>query len=110
AISALGRNTPLTTDLRTLSLHDALPIYLDTRHRPDAVQRRYVLVHVEAHGTALNWLSERILTIVEAPSIEINEPAVRRDDGEERSEEHTSEPSHVKISYAVFCLKKKTKE
>src|SRR5690606_41622652 len=25
----------------------------------------------------------------------------------ERSEEHTSELSHVKISYAVFCLKKK---
>src|SRR6266511_798821 len=25
----------------------------------------------------------------------------------ERSEEHTSESSHVKISYAVFCLKKK---
>src|SRR5699024_11340644 len=25
-----------------------------------------------------------------------------------RSEEHTSEPSHVSISYAVFCLKKKT--
>src|SRR5690606_40955595 len=24
-----------------------------------------------------------------------------------RSEEHTSESSHVKISYAVFCLKKK---
>src|SRR5699024_12212254 len=24
-----------------------------------------------------------------------------------RSEEHTSEPSHVSISYAVFCLKKK---
>src|SRR5439155_9889067 len=23
-----------------------------------------------------------------------------------RSEEHTSEPSHVAISYAVFCLKK----
>src|SRR5438034_3807789 len=26
-----------------------------------------------------------------------------------RSEEHTSEPSHTVISYAVFCLKKKTK-
>src|SRR5699024_11986268 len=25
----------------------------------------------------------------------------------DRSEEHTSEPSHVSISYAVFCLKKK---
>src|SRR5690554_2782565 len=27
--------------------------------------------------------------------------------GAERSEEHTSESSHVRISYAVFCLKKK---
>src|SRR5205809_1303563 len=28
---------------------------------------------------------------------------------ENRSEEHTSEPSHGYISYAVFCLKKKNK-
>src|SRR5688572_32452427 len=28
---------------------------------------------------------------------------------EVRSEEHTSEPSHSQISYAVFCLKKKKK-
>src|SRR5690606_41975947 len=27
-----------------------------------------------------------------------------------RSEEHTSDSSHVKISYAVFCLKKKKTE
>src|SRR5438067_5956880 len=27
-----------------------------------------------------------------------------------RSEEHTSESSHVSISYAVFCLKKKKKK
>src|SRR5947209_13728724 len=27
-----------------------------------------------------------------------------------RSEEHTSESSHANISYAVFCLKKKTKK
>ena len=27
-----------------------------------------------------------------------------------RSEEHTSEPSHANISYAVFCLKKKKKK
>src|SRR5207249_7479455 len=27
-----------------------------------------------------------------------------------RSEEHTSNSSHVSISYAVFCLKKKTKK
>src|SRR5205814_4848787 len=29
--------------------------------------------------------------------------------GSFRSEEHTSEPSHLGISYAVFCLKKKKK-
>src|SRR5690606_40243147 len=33
---------------------------------------------------------------------------VRQGEREDRSEEHTSELSHVKISYAVFCLKKKT--
>src|SRR5690554_2479570 len=31
-------------------------------------------------------------------------------DPDKRSEEHTSEPSHVRISYAVFCLKKKKKK
>src|SRR2546426_8529080 len=30
-----------------------------------------------------------------------------RDSRHDRSEEHTSEPSHLVISYAVFCLKKK---
>src|SRR5690349_22811735 len=30
--------------------------------------------------------------------------------GATRSEEHTSELHHVEISYAVFCLKKKTKK
>src|SRR4051812_49753260 len=29
---------------------------------------------------------------------------------ESRSEEHTSDSSHMSISYAVFCLKKKKKE
>ena len=28
---------------------------------------------------------------------------------QERSEEHTSDSSHITISYAVFCLKKKKK-
>src|SRR3546814_4071507 len=38
-------------------------------------------------------------------------PAVRRCDGEIRSEEHTSElQSLMRISYAVFCLKKKNKK
>src|SRR3546814_6237418 len=37
------------------------------------------------------------------------EPALRRPDIGDRSEEHTSElQSLMRISYAVFCLKKKT--
>src|SRR2546426_8158148 len=36
--------------------------------------------------------------------------AVRPLPREGRSEEHTSEPSHLVISYAVFCLKKKKKQ
>src|SRR5205814_7159958 len=31
-------------------------------------------------------------------------------EGETRSEEHTSDSSHLGISYAVFCLKKKKKK
>src|SRR3546814_10655187 len=39
----------------------------------------------------------------------INHDAVPVDDSSERSEEHTSElQSLMRISYAVFCLKKKT--
>ena len=37
--------------------------------------------------------------------------AARNGQYEKRSEEHTSElQSHVRISYAVFCLKKKKKK
>src|SRR5574344_2522377 len=38
-----------------------------------------------------------------------NAPFRRCGDKRSRSEEHTSEPSHQIISYAVFCLKKKKK-
>src|SRR5690625_6929289 len=38
---------------------------------------------------------------------EIEAKALNRKLLEQRSEEHTSELSHVAISYAVFCLKKK---
>src|SRR5690606_42121527 len=35
------------------------------------------------------------------------ESLLERGEAQPRSEEHTSDSSHVKISYAVFCLKKK---
>src|SRR5438067_5089562 len=63
-----------TTEIYTLSLHDALPIW---RRRPSPP-----CSPVRLFRTAFGKV-------------------------ELRSEEHTSESSHVSISYAVFCLKKK---
>src|ERR1043166_10346874 len=67
-------NDTATTEIYTLSLHDALPIWFDIR----------------------------------SPSVRDRGKA--RTAGGHRSEEHTSElQSRFGISYAVFCLKKKTR-
>src|SRR6266566_10147809 len=83
-ISFFFFNDTATTEIYTLSLHDALPILAARdrlrpgqarrgRQRPDAIRRH------PRHAQL-------------------------------RSEEHTSESSHLVISYAVFCLKKKKKQ
>src|SRR5438067_9717278 len=70
-------NDTATTEIYTLSLHDALPIFLV---RQGAVQVRLRVPRVEQHG----------LREVDRKSTRLNS-------------------SHVSISYAVFCLKKKKK-
>ena len=96
-------NDTATTEIYTLSLHDALPISL-------------FKMPISRCGSALLFKmpisrcgSPRFLyfpfLVVAAPSLLIM-PISRCG----RSEEHTSElQSHVRISYAVFCLKKKKK-
>src|SRR5438874_6336062 len=75
-------NDTATTEIYTLSLHDALPIWL---------LRRLLRLLLDASGPGLKILP-------------MHELAVFAD----RSEEHSLNSSHVEISYAVFCLKKKT--
>src|SRR6266568_9173899 len=75
-------NDTATTEIYTLSLHDALPISITTS--VVAAPIRTGLAAIEA---------ERRRLIARSP----------------RSEEHTSELHHSSISYAVFCLKKKKK-
>src|SRR5438067_10736066 len=70
-------NDPATTEIYTLSLHDALPILLDS-------YREMVTLHV-------------VQPAVVAP--------VQRAVVDRKSTRLNS--SHVSISYAVFCLKKK---
>src|SRR5690606_40466245 len=78
----------------TLSLHDALPIFFDVS---------FGLKPVAADGL---WPVFRCLTYFERPRLnpEIMNPGFNRDRKSTRLNS-----SHVKISYAVFCLKKKTK-
>src|SRR5256885_3915508 len=68
-------NDTATTEIYTLSLHDALPISPICPQCVLAKRQRFARQHLNLQ---------------------------RR-----RSEEHTSNSSHLVISYAVFCLKKK---
>src|SRR5207249_8770158 len=103
-------NDPDTTEIYTLSLHDALPI-----SSPAGVN-----THVSAQPTPQRLLDptpfRRERPCLPAPTRRAgvdpysgfdfaNRPAVRRRD--RKSTRLNS--SHVSISYAVFCLKKKNK-
>src|SRR5256885_15860468 len=72
-------NDTATTEIYTLSLHDALPIY-DRAHR-------------QLVGRKGGWIS--MLCRRKQQSIEIDRKSTRLNS------------SHLVISYAVFCLKKK---
>src|SRR5699024_12778783 len=71
-------NAPAPTEIYTLSLHDALPIWPCSLHR-DIASRTQSMRAACNHGFAQDRKSTRLNS------------------------------SHVSISYAVFCLKKKTK-
>src|SRR5690606_41817586 len=97
---------PPPTEISTLSLHDALPIYPDHQHcgRPPArspgppTSMSDVILQVRGLRTAFH---------TEAGAW----PAVDGVDLTVRDRKSTRlNSSHVKISYAVFCLKKKKRK
>ena len=77
-------NDTATTEIYTLSLHDALPIY------PLFFKIFKRLPSFEAISTIKSFFFISLIF-----------------DMFNRSEEHTLNSSHKPISYAVFCLKKK---
>src|SRR2546428_8556272 len=85
-------NDTATTEIYTLSLHDALPISLDL-----VVYRGIEDDHSTQEIRASDW---KIST-----NCALNVP--RPDDQDRKSTRLNS--SHDQISYAVFCLKKNTK-
>src|SRR5436309_8247578 len=85
-------NDTATTEIYTLSLHDALPISVRGRGAPSAWTRR----------------SAPITTRKERPLSTNAGTTPKRPIRDRKSTRLNS--SHVKISYAVFCLKKKKKK
>src|SRR5437588_3340961 len=83
-------NATSTTEIYTLSLHDALPIYCRIEIRSD-------------HFGPRSWLS------ADSPSLDelIRSEAIMP--GRDRKSTRLNS-SHTVISYAVFCLKKKKKK
>src|SRR3989442_8801442 len=93
-------NDTATTEIYTLSLHDALPIYqLDFREFPARhLEMHFIGLQIEKgriHRSVSPWRDGARLIV---PETEIDRKSTRLNS------------SHVRISYAVFCLKKKKSE
>src|SRR3712207_8780162 len=92
-------NDTATTEIYTLSLHDALPIYrveaaarmtrsvLQTAQRTAILRQTNVIVRFDA--------TNELLTVIEDANNDKDRKSTRLNS------------SHANISYAVFCLKKK---
>src|SRR3546814_7796260 len=66
-------------------------------------------VHPRGFSTVLNLTVDHAMVLQPCTALEHQQDAVPRTHKAKRSEEHTSElQSLMRISYAVFCLKKKT--
>src|SRR5437870_11325538 len=90
-------NAPATTVFYTLSLHDALPIYAGPL--AGALHR----LRLEAAPVADDLLQAVLALHVAGGAVLLD----RRLPGDRKSTRLNS--SHVAISYAIFCLKKKKK-
>src|SRR3712207_7808437 len=81
-------NDTATTEIYTLSLHDALPIFVDddAAGAPELLDLR--VLELEAHLLGDHLGARKDRDVLDRKSTRLNS-------------------SHANISYAVFCLKKK---
>src|SRR3712207_8846843 len=84
-------NDTATTEIYTLSLHDALPIL------------QYLCDASLSHSAIANHRSEVQEALAAIPETDL----LRRDQYLEDRKSTRLNSSHANISYAVFCLKKK---
>src|SRR3712207_8017627 len=102
-------NDTATTEIYTLSLHDALPIFalhLGQGARTAGQQRRALLADDEE--AALTVAHQHAIAIVLHDGGGKPRRMVRRGSfGQQDRKSTRLNSSHANISYAVFCLKKK---
>src|SRR3712207_8628241 len=99
-------NDTATTEIYTLSLHDALPISGSAPSFPCTVSARASESLPSCEHFNSKWPRRRPRARSTGGR---NRPRpLRQSRAPHRSEEHTSELQSRNISYAVFCLKKKT--
>src|SRR3712207_7015763 len=96
-------NDTATTEIYTLSLHDALPIFHRVRIRERAVE-----VNDVQHPRARRLEPARDLRRIAVVHLLLRAPPLRQTHAPDRKSTRLNS-SHANISYAVFCLKKKKK-
>src|SRR3712207_7187953 len=98
-------NDTATTEIYTLSLHDALPICADDaeRHAPGAPRDAVVWEEVEARTSEQTELSGAFIVFMVVAGL-ITAVGLFLDSDRKSTRLNSS---HANISYAVFCLKKK---
>src|SRR3712207_8057730 len=98
-------NDTATTEIYTLSLHDALPICRGSRHLARRTPRASVCPPGPAESFRPNALSQG-----QAHRMDLLPRPQRFDLQHEDRKSTRLNSSHANISYAVFCLKKKNKD
>src|SRR5688572_31348699 len=93
-------DTP-TTDIYTLSLHDALPIYRDRIVSTASTSQPGLILILMRRYPAARSIDTRSASCSSESCMPIDTP-------EDRKSTRLNS-SHSQISYAVFCLKKKKK-
>src|SRR5690606_41369770 len=106
---AASMSAPATTELYALSLHDALPIFtkLQMTLMSQAASMRHVRVARAARPLRGPDERPRGTPAVTLPKCQRPSSPCQHSTVQDRKSTRLNS-SHVKISYAVFCLKKKS--
>src|SRR5690349_23158521 len=103
-------NDPATTEIYNLSLHDALPIW-DRKYQTLTERREFQSTHelLREYAEAVDAQLPSSELDLPPPPAEGDEQATGAIEGQRRPDRKSTRlnSSHVEISYAVFCLKKK---